>query len=285
MVGKGDSDSSRLSPNIGDRVVVPWGLDEIEGIVVNKYGSLLSERVVVSIALSEVDETEEVVFPVDAVRLISTESIRSAGTWRSQASYLRNFADAFRRAVPNADIELEPLSSSGRRADMIATLKSGQRLLIETKTSGSARSSAVRLAVAQLNAYLQLESDRSYGLVVTSFELPGTVIRKYAPLAASGNIWVTFWRGREDDSRLKSLLGEMVKSRNLANLNARDRAVVPNASGGWDVITPERNTVSYHSTTQRAAVEKARELALQSGGEVVIQERSGAVRRRSQRKD
>jgi hypothetical protein len=274
-----------LSPEIGDRVVVPWGLDEIDGVVVNKYGSSLSERVVVSIALSEVNETEEIAFPVDAVRLISTENARSAGSWRSQASYLRNFADAFRRAIPNAEVELEPLSSSGKRADMIATLKGGQRLLIEAKTSRSGRSSDVRLAIAQLTAYLQLESDRSYGLVVTSFELSDANIRKYSSLVASRNIWVTFWRGREDDLRLKSLLGEILKSHNLANLSAKDRAVVPNASGGWDVVAPARNTVSYHSTTQRDAVEKARELALQSGGEVIIQERSGAVRRRAQRKD
>ena len=95
---------------------------------------------------------------------------------------------------------------------MIVTLKGGQRLLIETKTSRSGRSGDVRLAITQLTAYLHLESDRSYGLVVTSFELPDAIIRKYSSLAASRNIWVTFWRGREDDLRLKSLLGEMVKS-------------------------------------------------------------------------
>lgn len=62
--------NAKLVP--GDRVVIPWGLDEVEGIVADLYGHEPRVRVVVELtpALSSfvVDESTTVTLPIDAVR-------------------------------------------------------------------------------------------------------------------------------------------------------------------------------------------------------------------------
>ncbi len=56
---------------IGDAVVIPWGLDEVRGIVAEVYGPTHDRRVVVGLTpdLSSwvVDEPTTVTLPVEAV--------------------------------------------------------------------------------------------------------------------------------------------------------------------------------------------------------------------------
>jgi primosomal protein N' len=57
-------------PGVGDRVRVPWGLDEVDGTVVEVYDSGLGPRVVVRVLLEGVDpeSAETVTLPLSAIK-------------------------------------------------------------------------------------------------------------------------------------------------------------------------------------------------------------------------
>jgi hypothetical protein len=58
-----------------------------------------------------------------------------------------------------------------------------------------------------------------------------------------------------------------------------DRHVVPNASGGWDVVAPGGQRASAHTDTQAQAINRAREIVENAGGgEVRIHGRDGRLR-------
>jgi hypothetical protein len=58
-----------------------------------------------------------------------------------------------------------------------------------------------------------------------------------------------------------------------------DRHVVPNADGGWDVVSPKGGRASSHHDTQADAIGRAREIVGNvGGGEVVIHGRDGRIR-------
>ncbi len=57
------------------------------------------------------------------------------------------------------------------------------------------------------------------------------------------------------------------------------RHVVPNPKGGWDVKKPGGNRASKHTSTQKEAVDRARDIVKnQGGGEVRIHGRDGKIR-------
>lgn len=59
----------------------------------------------------------------------------------------------------------------------------------------------------------------------------------------------------------------------------KNRHVVPNPTGGWDVKKPGAGRSSGHSDTQREATERATEIVRNSGGgEVRIHGRDGKIR-------
>lgn len=59
----------------GDRIKIPWGVDEVEGTVDEVYGPVHLRRVVVRLTpeLSDyvVDEPTTVVFPLEAIRKVA----------------------------------------------------------------------------------------------------------------------------------------------------------------------------------------------------------------------
>jgi len=58
-----------------------------------------------------------------------------------------------------------------------------------------------------------------------------------------------------------------------------DRHVVPSREGGWDVVAPGGQRASSHHDTQRAAIDRARNIVQnEGGGEVVIHDRRGSIR-------
>jgi hypothetical protein len=58
-----------------------------------------------------------------------------------------------------------------------------------------------------------------------------------------------------------------------------DRHVVPSPKGGWAVVAPGAQRVTSHHETQRAAIDRAREIVQNGGGgEVVIHDRRGSIR-------
>ena len=55
-------------PAVGDRVTIPWGLDEVEGEVVAAYSSGRGPYVTVEVCLEGTDEPITVTFPAEAIR-------------------------------------------------------------------------------------------------------------------------------------------------------------------------------------------------------------------------
>jgi len=62
-------------------------------------------------------------------------------------------------------------------------------------------------------------------------------------------------------------------------VTAKDRHVVPNKDGGWDIKAPNASRRSGHADTQADAIDRAREIVGNAGGgEVVIHGRDGQIR-------
>jgi hypothetical protein len=65
-----------------------------------------------------------------------------------------------------------------------------------------------------------------------------------------------------------------------ARMADKDRHVVPNLDGGWDVKKPDAGRASAHYDTQKDATARAREITANTGGETVIHGRNGEIRNR-----
>jgi len=61
--------------------------------------------------------------------------------------------------------------------------------------------------------------------------------------------------------------------------NQNNRHVVPNPSGGWNVVRPNADRASAHLPTQADAIDRARDIVTNlGGGEVRIHGRNGVIR-------
>jgi len=58
----------------------------------------------------------------------------------------------------------------------------------------------------------------------------------------------------------------------------KERHVVQNPGGGWDVKKPHAERSSSHSTTQAEAIDRAREICINQGAECIIHGKNGKIR-------
>lgn len=62
-------------------------------------------------------------------------------------------------------------------------------------------------------------------------------------------------------------------------MSSNNRHVVPNPSGGWDVVKPDAERASSHHDTQQQAIDRGREIVHNlGGGELRIHGRDGQIR-------
>ncbi|MFI7123783.1 DUF2188 domain-containing protein [Amycolatopsis sp. NPDC049868] len=61
-------------------------------------------------------------------------------------------------------------------------------------------------------------------------------------------------------------------------MSEKNRHVVPNPKGGWDVKKPGSDRASAHRNTQREATDRARAITKNTGGETVIHGKDGRIR-------
>lgn len=61
-------------------------------------------------------------------------------------------------------------------------------------------------------------------------------------------------------------------------VSEKDRHVVPNPKGGWDVKKTDADRASAHTNTQQEAISRAREIVANTGGETVVHGRRGRIR-------
>lgn len=58
----------------------------------------------------------------------------------------------------------------------------------------------------------------------------------------------------------------------------KDRHVVPNPDGGWDVKAPNAKKASAHRDTQAEAERRSKEITDRTGGDTVIHDKKGRIR-------
>jgi hypothetical protein len=62
-------------------------------------------------------------------------------------------------------------------------------------------------------------------------------------------------------------------------MSSNNRHVVPNPTGGWDVVKPGAERASSHHDTQQQAIDRGREIVHNlGGGELRIHGRDGQIR-------
>lgn len=62
-------------------------------------------------------------------------------------------------------------------------------------------------------------------------------------------------------------------------MSSNNRHVVPNPTGGWDVVKPDAERASSHHETQQQAIDRGREIVHNlGGGELRIHGREGQIR-------
>jgi hypothetical protein len=63
-------------------------------------------------------------------------------------------------------------------------------------------------------------------------------------------------------------------------MSDKDRHVVPNPGGGWDVQKPGADRASGHFDTQAEATARAREIVANTGGDTIVHGKDGKIRAR-----
>ncbi|PSL54261.1 uncharacterized protein DUF2188 [Saccharothrix carnea] len=265
------------SPQVGDAVVVAWGLDEVEGEIENIYQLGGATRVLVAVSLPD-GGRETVVLPVDSVRPVAEQPQKDPGYWRSEATFLRILADKFANIGRDLlDIQLRPRLAEDREADIILSVRNGPPLIVEVKALRRGEEKTAMNAIHQLRRYMETAGSGSRGLLVfLGYGVEENVARTLEEYR-DPRISIVVRRGPQDDRNvIEAAIGIIA---NAAEESFVDRDVVPGEQGGWDVLVPGVEGASFHAATQREAVQYAREVAAKGGGEVRVHTSGGKVRR------
>lgn len=154
--------SEQDEPGVGDRVLVPWGLDEVEGEIVEVYSTGLGPRATVRL-VGEPDGPT-VVLPLDSLVARTAHRDEPRGAAASGREYERLVDSALRRAAsdlnlvgprpgaPDTGVDFE--LSFGKRRLLVEVKHYHGSGLVSTDTvltvSGLARSDAAVLLVADV---------------------------------------------------------------------------------------------------------------------------------------
>lgn len=114
---------------VGDRVLVPWGLDEIEGEIVEVYITGLGPRARVRL---DDEDGSTVTVPLDSLLLHRPRTRTASGL-----EYERQVGSALRRASTELNLSGSDLSSIDTGADLEFALGK-RRLLVQVKNYAGA---------------------------------------------------------------------------------------------------------------------------------------------------
>jgi hypothetical protein len=193
------------SPQVGDRVAVPWGLDTVEGVVVATYRTGEVDRVVVEISAQETGADVEpitVVLPVDEVADVG--QVRRGGEWLHGFRYEREVAEAVGRVLQSWQPRVKlTQASTDKGADLIADTPFGT-LIVEIKHTDRISEQAVRQLQSWLsNAMTQLAK----GLLVGDGTFSESLRKQINPDGLlSPDLGIVRWRGTKDDQRLREVI-------------------------------------------------------------------------------
>lgn len=197
----------------GDKVIVPWGLDEVAGEVVSSYPTGFGQRLVVRIEIpgSTVAEDTSITLPASAVsHALSNETPAASGSWAPSLHYERSVFNALIRvspAVPRLS-RSEWREVRGGPVDFVARLDMAHRLLVEVKYRTD-RQISEDVIMSLAKAGLSYDEDARM-LLVTNTSLSPQARAVLAKLGSAARIKAVTWRDHEDDSILRKCLVDLL---------------------------------------------------------------------------
>lgn len=199
----------------GDKVIVPWGLDELLGEVVGTYPSALGLRVVVRFEIPGAPagvESTSVTLPASVVaHAFSNETPAASGSWAPPLHYERLVLDALRR-VFQLSPRLEMLGIKelkGSEVDFVARLSETSRLFVEVKYRSLGKVSTD--TVMQLAQMARRHEGETFLLLVTNTSLTNDAVATLSRLKSRGTKFrAVKWQGEEDDSKLEESLQSLL---------------------------------------------------------------------------
>jgi restriction endonuclease len=201
---------------LGERVRVPWGLDKLEGVVVDVYETGSGRRVVVEVSLpgrsDDPDEVTTIALPEEAVETLRQGSTAiSPGAWVTGLRYERSVGEALERLASEV-LDRGQVFEGHRRSDQgvdFLLLGEPRPIVVEVKTSRPPR----EITVSDLRKLLgRLRSETFPGKAVVLL----VTDQKLTPdaeefLNNTARLRVVRWRDSRDDSRLAAALKLLVQ--------------------------------------------------------------------------
>lgn len=192
---------------VGDRVVVPVGVEAREGTVVAIYRTGGTDRIVVELSTSESEESEPstIVLPIATVKRVTEDSdVPQAGSWLPEFRYERDVEAAIARVLEDQEVDIRREPAMGDvRADLVVIRPNKPDLIVEAK---SGKSVPIESAVMQLRRYLE-NFPGAHGVLVTSQPVPADLRRRVEDNERLSRISIVQWRESKDDRRLASAVG------------------------------------------------------------------------------
>jgi hypothetical protein len=194
----------KLFPQPGDRVLVPWGLEEVLGEVVEVYPTGLGDHAVVRL-LGSGDLEATVTIPADSLR--RAEGISSGMSPRLDAiAYERNVISAINHLITNTGLVLRDADPRDSGADAILTDGRGQ-LAIQAKfvSSGRVSSDIILVAAGYASAVRPLILVTNGDLSSGASEQLQHIRRRKIPT------WYVRWNSQSDNTELFNVIWSGLK--------------------------------------------------------------------------
>lgn len=219
------------TPQVGDRVRVPWGLDLLDGLVIDVDAGGARERAVVQVDLpgaSADDGPATVTLPMDALRPADWWPNQGdpVGGWAATASYERHVLAAIDSQLSRRPevIFTKPGERGDGGFDLLATTPNG-KLVVIVKYFFRPRiqTGQMRQLAHSLRRSVEHVHDARYALIVTNVSVGSRLIDQQIRDTVNSSIPVRLvrWRSSDDDATLEhaieGLLGESNDYGGIAN--------------------------------------------------------------------
>jgi hypothetical protein len=209
-------DPSTRDPFVpGARVAAPWGLDVLEGTVVDSHGEGSARRVMVSVELPDTGddpETQLVAYrasDLEAAARVADE--RQPGAWMQAYKYEEQLSETLKRLTETAQLLNSSLERPIRAVDSEAdfTLDAdGRKLLIEAKTLSPDK--AISRDTIDRLLDLLLSSHASGALLVTNRRLSRAAAEVLQEAILNGlSIRAVHWEPSGDSAELGRAIHEL----------------------------------------------------------------------------
>jgi hypothetical protein len=193
---------------VGDSILVPWGLDLAEGTVVGAYGEGNSLRVLVEVQVGD-GTTQTLPFSTRALEAARKSGAQSPpGAWVRASRYEQELAHALTEILRRMILEWRGSVATNvhledrREIDICAQLPD-RVLLVEAKHYSQEHSRLKLATLNQMFTYLRGSHEEwpHVALIVTNATIPSVALERAEEFRRAGvPLWVSRWRPRDEHS-------------------------------------------------------------------------------------